>query len=873
MNRIVRDRGLIASFKNGLQINRSRLIHNSLLHLHSKTHHIYVCEAKQIRSYSWSPRSIFRKPIEIVENEIDTKNISDIEIDREGEDDIRIELNRNIQINGKLDDTKKLLLDLVFASPNNALDPNLYPLVQKAVRRLIPTNELTSQELYLIFKSIMNGSTKEDVQNYSFIGDIYEALLKWSLSDGIAIDSFVLFIKYSLLSSKPSKKIIDDINLFISESPQISKEAIESIINVIPSNPRMSLITYLFNLTSEKGYIMSKNFYSKLINILISKLGSGKLETIDKGTTDFDLSKIIEDIVSNSKNQIHNANDIENLNLNKDTIIDLIDFTINYNMKITGETILRLIITPILKSDLSLNLIPEDILRVSILLYIKFGVSLTLGKELLEKLSKYINQLTNNSQDLWDTLGQLTVHVVPEYEGVNQFLQKMDDTELIIDLFTYNRLLDTACTSNKPPSYIEKLSGRAKFYCIDRDDESFNILIKYALSHNDFKLAKDLVNESIQEGVDWNDSNMNILRDFYVSLCSDGRIDANEAQEWYNKLKMFTESTGDNVTASYAKLLVEDERYLDLPDLLKEEMKERVDWRDYPKTFKVYFDSILTMKIFDEFWAVYVDVINHFEVVPYESFLPIMKQCCRFGKPEAAMVTFERVRELYTDWGQSAPDEKMYTFLFQEFGKQEFHMGVYALHHQFKVDVAVEETSEVMNAILSAYCDLKEVWNMEHLFDKMAVSNLVNNESITLMLKARTRVSLSRLHTMWETIPIYDITPDIDNYRQLIVGQCYHGEYLGALITAREMEEENGIKPDSRIIEALYNWTMTKTEKLLVEDWATTNYPQIWDQLKEGGKLKEFVIDETDTWSEPRTLRLECAEKIEGKGDLQLLAL
>ncbi|CCH42816.1 hypothetical protein BN7_2360 [Wickerhamomyces ciferrii] len=157
-----------------------------------------------------------------------------------------------------------------------------------------------------------------------------------------------------------------------------------------------------------------------------------------------------------------------------------------------------------------------------------------------------------------------------------------------------------------------------------------------------------------------------------------------------------------------------------------------------------------------------------------------------------------------------------------------------------KLDLSLQQNIKIMNSLLGAYCSLQDFFKTNEIFDSIISNGELNNETVSIMIKLNTYISLGHVQQFWNGIYEFGLLPDEDNYKQFVVAHCYYERYDDALRVVEGMKDYD-LEVRGDLIETLYKWTKNDEKRLVLERWARENYKGIWNELEPRLKIEGEV--------------------------------
>lgn len=791
-----------------------------------------------VRCYGWNP---FLKRTARVEKEEELPSSTKEVVSR-----VKQDLRKNTSFN----ELNSLLMELVESSPNK----DSFILMNEILRRLEQTQfkksktpvavqlpPISTNDAYLLYRTVIDHIDTENFKLARFIPRLYLQLTQaaaTSKNDRLLIQVFHNFIKYLTVlgQEEQTSKIVES---FVKEHKSLGPSAMDSVVLVLNGyHPTPTLTLNLLEIFTKAGlnYDQLKKLHSLVVKSIDSFIsGRNKLYAIDPNNL-----HSIKKYISDSTERSNTPEDIVYL---LQICADSGGVLQEEEHKILSKTVQFLLNNRsyICKDENSLKTYIRALVNNTSLSYEERKIA---GNMLIDSFKK--NSKSKLTKGLFDVYVQWQVFVPGKLDtNSKEYLLEHKDS---VDDFTYSSTVASVAYSNSQ-DIDTQVSDMFEFFEVNFEDldrtlETYSILMERGIKRNDLKYTKEIFEKSLNDGVSWI-SNPNALYRFFNLLATEEGADVFEVFQWYKKVKVFLKYLDSKSYNSLMKLFLQKELIGDAITSLEKELPPlekdtKYSVSQYPDLFNTMYQWILNFNGDPEVsWALYGELQKYFHV-PYDAYFPLMKKFVSLKRPDAAFMIFQKIKKLHRTTGSiPPPTPEMYSYLFQVFGEDLYEEGVKNLHIIMKMDLQLNTDINVMNALLGSYCNLQEYFRTQEIFDQiisMPKDKGVNNETMTIMLKCYTYVSLSHVKSFWDNMYEYDIIPNEENFKQYIIAHCYHEQYDSALQIASNMKDFD-LLVTPEIIESLYNWTEGEDKKQKVEDWASKNHKLMWNNIKKQ-KLK-----------------------------------
>lgn len=485
--------------------------------------------------------------------------------------------------------------------------------------------------------------------------------------------------------------------------------------------------------------------------------------------------------------------------------------------------------------------------------------------------------IVNNAFDILSSRG---FDIADNFDDIHEFFEQQLGFESSID--TFDCLIIGALNNNfstKPLAHENKQTeGEMEGTNKNRNTTDG----KEHISPQRASAEKALLffEKSILAGTDWTKASKDqflTLDNLLVQLAKNMPDDVFSVFKAYQRIKIFRKKVGYPAQAELLKLFLsynyigDVERFL--TDELGEQDRPNIAWDSEPEIYQTLFNYASSSTNYKDAWLIY-GLSEKYYASPYQNYCKIMSHFCSLGRPDAALLIFKNVRNRSRTQGSRPPDEQMYSLLFREFGLSGYELGVNELHTMYKVDICAEPSVNLMNSIMEAYTALDDPGNAIEMWSQIkSFPGGPNNQSYTNVLKLCTKASIHDVENMWhQLLSDEKVKLDEDNVKQYLIANCYHGFYSRALQVAKDVSQgtlpgldyssTNLIAAPSSAnstakydfsestLASLYNWTLLKSRKDEVSEWARENFPEKWENLQASGSLTMYLVDEENKYND-----------------------
>lgn len=543
--------------------------------------------------------------------------------------------------------------------------------------------------------------------------------------------------------------------------------------------------------------------------------------------------------------------------LSKESLVVILDSLIS--MKLKGSKFLA---TALTKPKDSL-----EYLEILLMAVMRFGEDPTLGYPLVGAIESDPSQVKETT----DLLLQWSVYSSSDLTKFKELAKSVP-----IDSATLSGVLAVADIARRSEKDIQEIIDLFSESGVDKNSESYSILIRRALAGVEVEKARELFYVSMNEGVDWQD-HAATLHDLLCELCKASTIDDSIKFDVYQRIRTVTNSPLNYESqVEMLRMFLSRKSTSDIAKYLIEQWGESpgLDANLYQEIYDSMYQSVMQASDYRRMWDLYT-IFNSAIKLPYDSYLPIQKRFCELGRPDAAHLMFRHLRNRAKKEGIQPPNREIYMYLFLEYGKWHYEEGLVELETYFRMDIHNDMDIGIMNGMLAAYSELQDSPKVSDLWletDSFPAGKGFNNLTATILLKHLAPFSLEAVDDLWQALPSkYGVKPDSKNLEQYVVANCYHGYYSRALEIAKSAPEVYGLPVNSDLIKTLYNWTLIESRKEAVKSWAIEQFPNEWAQLESNHELKNILIGANPDNDSEQGLRGKAIEElIESEGPKQV---
>lgn len=711
--------------------------------------------------------------------------------------------------------------------------------IQK-IYRLLAVSEIERQQLvtrlYMALYSADDVPAQEAVRN----GMLYAQTLR---ANGMATESRKLL---AALLNTHRDALTDEVALAVLRSvmhPVSDSQSIQTVVEAL-------------------GPSISLNVYHEAILLFVEAFKANEAHQLGTATPQEAFMELLNTILWGNKR----------LQPTTETIIITLDACLSLEAEQAAKRVMRTLVLPrldhISMEDHEAMLQFYELLLLAVT---RFGDDLATGERIVGSIMADFNP-AEFAKETWDVLIQWTVYSNADVAAVRTVLESMRATARP-NVETLNGALAVALKSAKrSDAYANALADLFGEFGVDRDVETFALLVDRAVASFEPDTGRQLFLSSVKSGADWTADDfkhIGAVHRLLVAMSTSPPVDPAAVFEVYQALSMFKTQLSYEAQVEILKMLLGRTNLDDVRRFLKEQFGENPALKPaaVPQVYHELFDAVLTAPDYVRAWELY-GILNKTISLPYESYHPVMARFCELGRPDAALLIFRYMKARNASEGLPAPRRDEYVMLFGEFSKWMFEDGVKELADHFRLDVAMDLDPAVLSSMLSAYTQLEDGFATENTWRDLVASGSVSPADITTMIKHYTRTSLLEVESFWGSFPQrFGLEPTEENLRQYLIANCYHGYYLRAFEIARSMEEVYQLQPSQDTLEALYNWSMVQNRKDQIRAWALEAHPEKWAALESSGRLNSYVLPESSS-DNPDHARMEAIDTMENESRL-----
>lgn len=395
-------------------------------------------------------------------------------------------------------------------------------------------------------------------------------------------------------------------------------------------------------------------------------------------------------------------------------------------------------------------------------------------------------------------------------------------------------------TVNSHPEHMPQVMETFAQELIEPNVETFEILLNKYISTKEYNKLEQAFDDSLKHGIDW--SGNATLYKFFVTLASSPDADVKHMFQLSKRIKIHLPYLDADSYSCLLKLILQSEFIEDAVVSFDKELPPLEDDTKFTENNYPSLHTTILMWCIDS--AIYPEDVHRLYkafsgkfIIPASFYFPLIKRLTELHRPDLAFETFQDMKRLHRTTGSiPPPPPDVYIHLFKSFGHELYSDGVETLDAIYKTDLTINSSVPLLNSILDAYTSLQNFNKVSQTYQKiLRHPHGPDNETVSIMLKAQSLLSLDNVKNYWNDLDQIGVLPDKANYERYLIGHCYHGESRTALEIASSMEEMD-VTIDKDIIKTLYDWSESKE---LVEDWAKSDHPEIWNQLEK--KVKSLV--------------------------------
>lgn len=392
---------------------------------------------------------------------------------------------------------------------------------------------------------------------------------------------------------------------------------------------------------------------------------------------------------------------------------------------------------------------------------------------------------------------------------------------------------------------------------------SYKYLLDRAIEMNDHEVSMKIFNASVSDFTPWAQYNTDPTISKTINDLIQCVVNNNPMKQAFPifqsiKAQLQQQINIDTINSIVPKILQEDLTG-DVIELMTRELPKMEQEQpdkfpiDKPFGYKYYklYDMIHTYCITNtndsrmvNNWYLYVHCYNYF-FIPHERLLPTMKFFCENQRWNAALRIFRSLLELsklHGEHNHKPPSREMYLYLINEFGDKLYEEGIIEIHESLKMDLTLDyQDRELIHSIMNAYCNLQEVSKVRDLFLTMSLNPKdeggVDETSAMLMIKAYTYHDLMYVEKFWNNLTTFGLIPDYKLLKQYLIAYSYHGLIDKSIEIVENIEQDYDLELNDDLLINMYNYCYEIQGQQKLQNWATKNHPEIWNNIVKSGKL------------------------------------
>lgn len=392
---------------------------------------------------------------------------------------------------------------------------------------------------------------------------------------------------------------------------------------------------------------------------------------------------------------------------------------------------------------------------------------------------------------------------------------------------------------------------------------SYKYLLDRAIEMNDYEVSMKIFNASVSDFTPWAQYNTDPTISKTINDLIQCVVNNNPMKQAFPifqsiKAQLQQQINIDTINSIVPKILQEDLTG-DVIELMTRELPKMEQEQpdkfpiDKPFGYKYYklYDMIHTYCITNtndsrmvNNWYLYVHCYNYF-FIPHERLLPTMKFFCENQRWNAALRIFRSLLELsklHGEHNHKPPSREMYLYLINEFGDKLYEEGIIEIHESLKMDLTLDyQDRELIHSIMNAYCNLQEVSKVRDLFLTMSLNPKdeggVDETSAMLMIKAYTYHDLMYVEKFWNNLTTFGLIPDYKLLKQYLIAYSYHGLIDKSIEIVENIEQDYDLELNDDLLINMYNYCYEIQGQQKLQNWATKNHPEIWNNIVKSGKL------------------------------------
>lgn len=462
--------------------------------------------------------------------------------------------------------------------------------------------------------------------------------------------------------------------------------------------------------------------------------------------------------------------------------------------------------------------------------------------------------MTNNPpKPIWDTVFVWAAGTGKGADEIDRMLGVMEasnknvterEEPRIPDIATINGLVEFAISKNDP--YLaERFISIGKAREISPDARTYILQMQYRLKVNDIDGALTAYANSQAMDLSSNED-IPTVNSLIVALCSSPRHDfesiMNIAADLSDRNARFEAST----VAALTLLHLSRDEIHDTIDLLNTHAfhfssAERSSIRDAIMDFAVDSQTPTSRT-----WDAYTIIRQIFDEIPRGPRTELMLSFFSRERPDMAVHVFNHMRQHSRI--DTLPTVETYIAAFQGSARVNDLESLEVIHNQLKLDVNINPTTKLHNALIAAYTDCGQPRRALRFWDDIAASKEgPDYESIHITFRACEKAPFGDLQAreLWGKLRRKGVETDQAMWVSYVGGIAGNGDLGYAFKEIERAESEGEIEVDESILGRLFNAVPGKGKQKFVEQWASEKWPQIWKKLEkrenvernDGGRL------------------------------------
>ncbi|EXJ92937.1 hypothetical protein A1O3_01493 [Capronia epimyces CBS 606.96] len=415
-----------------------------------------------------------------------------------------------------------------------------------------------------------------------------------------------------------------------------------------------------------------------------------------------------------------------------------------------------------------------------------------------------------------------------------------------------NRLIEYAYSQNKADD-ASKLIQLAGSLGLRPDAKTRSFQLAYQLKQGDRTAAAQTFELLLREDVPIDRSDVPVLNHYISALSFSGDHEYTRLMQVVDHL---LESGGDleaEAIAGLCHVFLEKDELDEATGLLR----HRVDsypMDDRARIAAVFRQFIVSPAVKDQRAFNAYELFRHaFPESTVEERLPLMQSFFDRDRPDLACLIFGHMRQ--QDDLQARPTAQAYARCFEAIAKCKDIDGLQMIYNMLKLDLEVEQTTRIHNALMAAYTECQQpfVAIIDHFWKIMDSREGPTLSSFMLALRACEKWIPQGGHQARHIMALmqsFDLIITKEVYECYIGALAGQSEFENVVELIDQMENDIGEPPDAITIGTFYNaipWQFRKDE---VEKWAKKAYPELWaelesygDEIDEEWEIRYFKLD------------------------------